>query len=154
MTLSITTSIFFALNTTNFDMPQRNWLYKRLKAAQEPWKIVYGHHPIFSSGFHRSNPKLKQDLLPILESFHADLYLAGHDHDYERFSPIHGVMFIVSGGGGAVLRPFHHVEQHSVVRISDHHFLRFSVTPTGLSYQAIDRKGHIIDSDTIKKPAA
>jgi acid phosphatase len=152
----------FALDTNQFDAKQREWLSHRLKTASEPWKIVYGHHPVYSSGMHGNTQTLIRELKPLLEMYHVDLYLAGHDHDYERFTPRNGVTYVVSGGGGASLRAFKKPQPGSQVRVSVHHFLRFEASKERLQLDALNASGDVIDTwqqnktDDLKhlKPAA
>lgn len=138
---------FFVLNTNSFakDEVQQQWLKKELAQSQAPWKIVLAHHPIYSSGEHGFNPRLHETLEPMLIKNHVDLYLAGHDHDYERFKPIAGVQHIVSGGGGAYLRGFDKPMPESLVRISVHHFLNFELNQGTLRMTVIDKTGQVID---------
>jgi predicted phosphodiesterase len=112
---------FFALDTTPLDKryldgkgptkasEQREWLEKALAGSRAQWKIVYGHHPVFSTGSEhgRETAPVAKALLPVLSgpSTHADVYLAGHDHDMEYLKPANGVQFFVSGAGGHKLRP-------------------------------------------------
>lgn len=137
---------FFALNTNNFNDVQRAWLEDRLKSSQAKWKIVYAHHPVFSSGLHRNNKLLIKVLKPILEKNQVNLYLAGHDHDYERFNLMNGVSYVVSGGGGAYLRKFEGIQPGSNFRLSRHHFMLFTVRQDGLYFEAIDIQGNVFDS--------
>lgn len=58
---------FFALDTNNFDKEQQEWLRQRLESSAAPWKVVYGHHPVLSSGEHGDTPVLAYALKPILE---------------------------------------------------------------------------------------
>jgi hypothetical protein len=37
--------------------------------------------------------------VPLFERYHVRLVLSGHDHNYQRFAPLHGVRYIVHGGG-------------------------------------------------------
>jgi hypothetical protein len=39
-------------------------------------------------------------LVPLFERHDVDLVLAGHDPNYQRFAPRHGVTYVVDGGGG------------------------------------------------------
>jgi predicted MPP superfamily phosphohydrolase len=94
---------FFALDTNEISEAQLLWLSDELKKSTATWKLVYGHHPIYSAGVHEDNPKLIGRLLPILKG-PADVYLAGHDHDMQHLKPEGGVHFFVSGGGGAAIR--------------------------------------------------
>lgn len=84
------------------------WLKKALADSKATWKIVYGHHPIYTNGDHGEDlgfiPEIKRQLLPVLRE-KADVYLAGHDHDLQALKPDGGVWFFVSGGGGQDTRP-------------------------------------------------
>jgi hypothetical protein len=140
---------FFVLNTNSFarDNVQQQWLKRALGASKAPWKIVMGHHPIYSSGEHGFNQGLHETLEPLLVKHKVDLYLAGHDHDYERFKPIQGVQYIVSGGGGAYLRNFKTpLMSQSLVHLKAHHFLDFELKGNTLQLQVIDKTGQVIDS--------
>jgi phosphodiesterase/alkaline phosphatase D-like protein len=41
---------FFALDSNLMDPPQLAWLEKQLASSQSDWKIMYFHHPLYSSG--------------------------------------------------------------------------------------------------------
>ncbi len=61
-----------------------DWLEKSLAESPARWKIVMGHHPIWSSAgskFQQARA-LRAIILPAL-CRHADLYLAGHEHTLE-----------------------------------------------------------------------
>lgn len=106
---------FFALDTDPIDRDeggvqmQLDWLRRALRSSRSPWKVVYGHHPVYTNGEHGKNlgylPRLRAKLLPILKEEKVDVYLAGHDHDLEALKPEGGVSFFVSGGGGKERRP-------------------------------------------------
>lgn len=146
---------FFVLNTNSFyrNKRQQDWLAKNLQESHAVWKIVLGHHPLYSSGTHGQTESLAWVLEPLLIRYHADFYLAGHDHDYERFQPIHGVQYIVSGGGGAFLTEFRKKpDSHSLVRFRTHHFLLFEMQDRQLRLKVINRFGDLIDCAYWKKP--
>ena len=94
--------------------PQEQWLRADLTAHPAECTVAYLHHPAFSSGnLHGGSPSVKP-LLRALQDHDAELFLAGHDHDYERFAPqtadgvasATGVRQFVVGTGGATLRDF------------------------------------------------
>src|SRR5690606_11841942 len=60
------------------------WLEQALAASDARWKIVAGHHPLWSSSGskHEESKVLRRLLLPAL-CRHADAYVAGHDHTLE-----------------------------------------------------------------------
>jgi len=147
---------FFVLDTNTFanDTPQKAWLAKVLNASRQPWKIVLGHHPILSSGYHGPNEALDKALSPLLRKYGVALYLAGHSHQYERFKPVGGVQYLVSGGGGAYLHSFIKAQPNSLVRLKTHHFLSFTAHDKVLSMEAVDSAGKLIDKASWTLPAA
>lgn len=94
---------------------QEQWLRRDLAADASSCTIAYWHHPLFSSGGEGASPVMG----PIWNALHddyADLVLAGHDHDYERFPPRgaapagpvepgRGIREFVVGTGGRSLLP-------------------------------------------------
>ncbi len=94
---------FFALDTNEMSDVQLAWLKEQLDKSKARWKIVYGHHPIYSDGDHGDDARLIKSLLPILEG-KADIYLVGHDHIIEHLKPSESRLhFLIAGGGGASL---------------------------------------------------
>jgi hypothetical protein len=79
--------------------PQQRWLEADLAAHPTRCTLAYWHHPRWSSGFHGSDVTMN-DLWNTLARAGADVVLAGHDHDYERFAPIAGIRSFVVGTGG------------------------------------------------------
>ncbi len=90
---------------------ERQFLEKELSGSHAIWRIVAGHHTIFSSGIHgRMNDSLRKNmraLLPMLRSREngADLYICGHDHDLELIGDRTGhvrPLFLISGAGSGL----------------------------------------------------
>lgn len=94
---------FFALDTDIISEAQLLWLAGELDRSRATWKVVYGHHPIYSEGWHEDNNTKIDQLLPVLRD-RADVYLAGHDHDMQHLKPEGGLHFFIAGSGGK-LRP-------------------------------------------------
>jgi hypothetical protein len=67
--------------------PQEQWLRADLAAHPVTCTLAYWHHPRFSSGIRHGNNKKMQPLWQALYDFGADVVLAGHEHNYERFAP-------------------------------------------------------------------
>jgi len=97
--------------------PQQRWLRADLAAHPARCTLAYGHHPRFSSGLHGSDASLGA-LWRALSAGGAEVYLAGHDHHYERFAPIGGVRQFVVGTGGRSLYPAPLAAPRSVLRSS------------------------------------
>jgi acid phosphatase len=103
---------FFVLETNalvNPDAPERDaqlaWLDRELGKSKARWKIVYGHHNIYSAGVYGINEILVRDVTPLLKQHQVKLWINGHDHNYQRSQPIDGTTYLVCGGGGANLYP-------------------------------------------------
>lgn len=145
---------FFILNTTFFvrNPEQREWIEESLAKSKARWKIVVGHHPLYSSGRNGSTEGLGEILEPLMIRHGVDLYLSGHDHDYERFKPIAGIRHVVSGGGGGFLTGFQKILPESLVHLRTHHFLLVEITDKALSLKAINRFNDVIDCESWEKP--
>jgi hypothetical protein len=61
-----------------------HWLEDQLKKSTAEWKIVVGHHPLWSSKGekHQETRVLRGLILPMLCRY-ADAYIAGHSHTLE-----------------------------------------------------------------------
>jgi acid phosphatase len=77
---------------------QLDWLDTMLAASRATWKIVVGHHPIYSGGEHGDTPALREALLPLLKRHLVRVYINGHDHNLEHIER-DGVHFLTSGSG-------------------------------------------------------
>lgn len=119
------------------------WLDAALAGSDRRWKIVCGHHPMYSSGSHGPWPGLRERLEPILARHHVDLYMAGHDHHYERTHPIEGITHIVSGGG-CKLTPVD-PEPYAAFADSVLEFMRIDIEGDRLDARTIGVDGDVLD---------
>ena len=94
---------FFATDSQKMTPDQLEWLQKELVSSTARWKVVYGHHTIYSHGYHGNTPELIRDLLPLIKD-RVDIYLSGHDHDMQHLRPEGNLHFFVSGSGGKLRR--------------------------------------------------
>jgi hypothetical protein len=69
---------------TRAEREQASWLERSLAESDARWKIVVGHHPLWSSAGSKYEQArvLRRLILPALCRY-ADAYLAGHDHTLE-----------------------------------------------------------------------
>jgi Calcineurin-like phosphoesterase len=104
--------------------PQETWLRTDLAADASRCTLAYWHHPRFSSGAHGSDRRYTAFWQALVDAG-ADVVLAGHDHDYERFAPQdasgsvdleRGVREFVAGTGGRSLRGFRGTRPNSEAR--------------------------------------
>ncbi len=89
--------------------PQYEFLSADLATASEnpdyDFIIALVHRPFYSSGYHGREEDMADALEPMLIASGVDLVIQGHDHMYERTHPQEGVIYIVTGGGGAPPSP-------------------------------------------------
>ncbi len=128
------------------------WLDSVLASSKETWKIVCGHHPVYSTGGeHGDQPELIERLKPVLEKYHVDIYFAGHEHDLQHQKPDgSSVNYFISGAGSEV-RPSGPKKAMTKFSSATAGFMAVSLTATTCSVEAIDQKGKSIYSTTIKK---
>lgn len=130
--------------------PQETWLRADLAAHPADCILAYWHHARFSSGSaHGSDPRTDA-FWRDLQAAGADVALAGHDHDYERFMPQDangrpdplGIRAFVVGTGGSGLRPFGAVLPTSEVRdAATHGVLELTLRPGGYDWRFLPIAG-------------
>ena len=140
---------FLALDT-NPEAPwqeQLAWLERELASTKQPWKIVFGHHQIYSSGKYGINTELVNKLTPIFSQYGVQLYINGHEHYYERTRSIEGTTYLTSGAG-AKLRSVVKSDwtAHSVSRLS---FAVVEVYSNRLEILGIGTDGQVFDHGEI-----
>ncbi|HYX44800.1 MAG TPA: metallophosphoesterase [Acidimicrobiales bacterium] len=88
---------------------QERWLRADLAASGAACTLAYWHHPRFSSGSTHGSDAAVAPLFETLYEAGADVVLAGHEHNYERFAPLdpsgevdaaRGIRRFVVGTGG------------------------------------------------------
>ena len=137
---------FFMLDTNvNADWSrQLPWLRTSLAASTAPWKVVVGHHPIYSAGLYGNDPDAQGRLGTLFKKYGVQLYINGHEHDYERTKVIEGTTYLTLGIGGAHLRPIL-ANGNTAACASVHGFVELEASPTSLSIHAWDSQGKSID---------
>lgn len=142
---------FFALESTYMDQDQLKWADSELSKSGEKWKIVYFHHPLYSSGMtHGSTLQLRQVLEPMLIKYNVSLVISGHDHIYERIKPQNGILYFVEGSSGQLR--YGDLRKGSPLTAAgfdtDRAFMLMEIDGDTLTFNAISRTGTIVDSGT------
>lgn len=96
-----------------------NWVQADLQANSADWLIALWHHAPYTHGSHNSDTDttltmMRQNFVPLFESYGVDLVLSGHSHSYERSRFIHGHTGLASTFSQAV-----HVVQSGSGRVDD-----------------------------------
>jgi 3',5'-cyclic AMP phosphodiesterase CpdA len=122
------------------------WLEDVLANSKEQWKIVFGHHPVYSaSQKHGNTTEMITDVKPILEKYNAQFYFCGHDHDFQHLHEKgKNVEYIVTGTGGET-RPCN-TNELSVFSRSEPGFSVVSFKGDSLNLTFVGTYGNIIYS--------
>lgn len=132
------------------------WLEDDLASTRQFWKILFLHHPPYPTGHHLADPTcaaVRAIVNPIAERHGVQLVLGGHEHGYERTSPLSadaqvpsgfGTVYVITGGGGADL---HDVNSGGLtdIAIETYHYLRVDVDGGTLAIRAIGVDGSEIE---------
>ena len=130
------------------DPTQLAWLEDVLSAATEPWRIVMLHHPPYSAGYQGSSEDVRDTFTRLFERYGVQLVLSGHDHDYQRSTPINGVTYVVSGGAAKTRRTGD--ADFTAVSFSWHHFVEVAVFPDRLVLRAVNQDLRVADEAIIQ----
>lgn len=144
---------FFVLDSDYMDPKQLEWLTQQLRSSNDEWKIVYFHHPLYSSaGRHGSETDLRLVLEPLFVQHGVNAVFSGHDHTYERVKPQKGIYYFVSGSAGQLRRG--DLRQSGLTAAGfdqDNAFMLVEVGRDALSVQALTRTGRTVDVVTLPR---
>ena len=174
------------INNYPWQDPTR-WLRPRIKEARDKglWVILAVHEPAITTTWYVDK---RNTVFQKLNALKADIVLSGNQHSYERFHPTgevqqgvfkvtksesgkyqsgDGTMHIVSGGGGAYLRPFADLQKnekrsapkdifHALAkRTIMNHFMTFDISKEkliGTTWRVCAKSGLNDESDPRWKP--
>jgi 3',5'-cyclic AMP phosphodiesterase CpdA len=146
---------FFALDSTNLDGAQIRWLDQRLEASGAHWKVVFLHHPLYSSGRYRNTARAHRLALePVFRRRGVSAVFSGHEHIYQRSHPQNGIQYFISGGAGSLRRGDGATAPYVARSYSDdYHFMLVEIARDALHFQAIGRRGQTVDAGTLYQDA-
>jgi 3',5'-cyclic AMP phosphodiesterase CpdA len=144
---------FFVLDSDHMDPKQLQWIENELKNARDDWKIVYFHHPLYSSGGrHGSGVDLRVTLEPLFMKYGVNVVYSGHDHIYERIKPQKGIYYFVSGAGGQLRGG--DLKKSALTAAGydlDQTFMLNEIDGDELFFQVITRTGKTIDAGMLPR---
>lgn len=132
---------------------QKQWLEQLLAGSKACWKIVVGHHPLYTGGWRKNSPDTKnvRDFLePVFTKHKVDIYLCGHEHHLEHIKPSGPTHYIISGSASES-RPVSKYPEIGTFAAPVQGYATFSVTRNQVLVQFIDHTDKIIHETTIKK---
>jgi hypothetical protein len=130
--------------------PQYEWLKRDLEANPRTCSMAYMHHPKWTIGPHANDEGGAGVFWSLLHQHGVELIVAGHDHNYQRWTPMrpdgtpdpNGIRLIVNGAGGKN----HTIPNRSDSRVQAKNHDTFGVTkltlgPTSYGFEFIPEAG-------------
>lgn len=134
---------------------QKKWLIETLNTSDISikWKIVVGHHPLYSGGKRKDNSDTKgfeKKFAGIFDQYKVDAYLCGHEHDLQVIKPKGRYTTQFLSGSACEIRPTGNREG-TLFAASEPGFMTFSINEKKLQVQVVNEKGKIIYTTEINK---
>lgn len=134
------------------DVPkQLVWFKAALAASKAQWKMVIGHHPIYSGGEHGDTRELVENILPLLQQHKVQAYFNGHDHDLQHL--LAGEVNLFCSGAGSSVRPTRRTA-HTKFSQSRSGFTTVALSADKMEIRMIDKQGTLLYTTTVPRISA
>jgi 3',5'-cyclic AMP phosphodiesterase CpdA len=144
---------FFALDSNYVDKAQLAWLDKELAASGSEWKIMFFHHPLYSSGETHGSAEQQRGLLePVFLKHGVNVVLSGHEHFYERIKPQKGIAYFIIGSSAKLRKG--DLQKSDLTAFGDdgeYAFMLMEIAGDELFFQTINQSGKTIDVGSVKR---
>ncbi len=134
---------------------QRKWLEEVLgdTSVRYQWKIVVGHHPLYSGGKRKENAdthSFAQQFRSFFDAHKVDAYLCGHEHDLQIIRPAGAYTTQFLSGAAGETRPTGTTDG-TLFAASEPGFMTFSVSAQELAVKVIKADGTMLYTTALKK---
>jgi tartrate-resistant acid phosphatase type 5 len=130
---------------------QIDWLERGLASSKAAWKIVIGHHQLYTvMGQNYDFPEMIGPFKPLLDRYGVRAYINGHEHNLQHVV-VDGVHYITCGAGSATTPV---VPAPPGQFSSDHHgFMTMRLEAEALGFRFIDDTGATLFQASIPRQA-
>jgi acid phosphatase len=127
---------------------QMSWLDQALGQSKARWKIVIGHHPIYTAltGKDHDQPDMIAHIDPILRAHNVPIYINGHDHTLQS-TTIRGITYVTNGAGSATYQAGPAGREGFLS--SAHGFMTCKLWSEKLDFAMIDMTGQTLYAQTV-----
>ncbi len=133
-----------ALKTDPSNMNQANWINSVAQNMDHQWKIMLGHHNLYSYGYHGESATMINLIEDVLYDNEIDIHFAGHEHDMQHLRTAGYTDFVISGSAGKT-RPTDSGPL-SLFALSEYGFSFVRVSKYTLQYYFINQYGDVVYS--------
>lgn len=131
-------------------------LKKALADSNAKWKLVFGHHPFFSSAEHamdesHNRRQLQTMLMPVFKENNVTAYFCGHEHTLEHHAS-EGIHFFISGAGSKI-SPIGSNSKEKLFALDRQGYMVVSLDQSEerLIIQTVDMEGKVVYTANVPK---
>lgn len=130
---------------------QKKWLDSLCALNDVEWKIVVGHHPLYTGGVRRNEKNtVRASLDPILIKNKVDAYFCGHEHDLQILKSADQPTHHFLSGAGSDIRPTGRISQ-TIFSASIQGFMVAELSARRMRVKVVDFKGNVLfEKDLVK----
>lgn len=122
---------------------ETQWADSVLSHSRAKWKIVFGHHPIYTADFgHGNTSELIKSIQPLMSENGVQAYFSGHIHNFQHMRR-KGMNFFSTSTGGLEAR-FANPWFGSKYWAAQSGFTICVINPTKLSVYFVTEKGKLL----------
>ena len=131
---------------------QMRWIDSCLTNSKSRWKLVFGHHPVYSSGsaHGKETGDMEARFAKFFDEKGVDAYFCGHDHDFE-YLKAQGSRVNYFVCGTVEVRPMGEPIPQTVFAKSIPGFTKVLLTPEKMKVTMIDTAGAEVYTTVVKK---
>lgn len=131
---------------------QKKWLIQQLQKSTATWKIVVGHHPLYSAGKRMGKTgDMEKQFADIFNKYNVDAYFCGHEHHLEHDKTENNYFHHFISGAGSEARPVNSASYAKYVA-AEHGFMSVAISNNKMLVQAINHLGKVTYVTTLAKP--
>ncbi len=126
------------------DSVQLQWLDSVLTASSEKWKVVVGHHPVYSYDGKEDieQTELRSKLEPIFRKHGIDVYFCGHIHTFQHLrTGADSIDYVVNGSASLQREPIS--GEYTMYNSENTGFTLLSFDPGVMNISFVNNQGKI-----------
>jgi len=131
---------------------QLDWIDSTLVTSKDRWKIVIGHHPVYSDTEKAETERtdMQKRVGVILEKRKADVYICGHIHNFQHIKPQGKTVNYIVNSSASQSRAVKNTDG-TLFCNPNPGFSLCSVTRENFNFSFIDHKGETVYKYAINK---
>ncbi len=135
--------------STQDTLRQMKWIDSLTSLNDVDWKIVVGHHHIYTGGLRKNDPNsVRASLEPVFAKNKVDVYFCGHEHDLQHLKAADKPTHYFLSGTGSDIRSTGIISE-TLFAESIQGFMSVSIKRESLDVKVVDYKGNVIHTATL-----